>query len=118
MNTIYISESELVSGLGLQSRQLLDMFSANMPDDVLPIQELPVVEIRKNIHSLLVGLGPAKLNSVNVQKQIIDADGDQIALYIHTPSCDKPENGWPVVLFFHGGGWVIGEVDPGSETVA
>ncbi len=36
--------------------------------------------------------------------------GDQ-PLRIYTPSGPAPQGGWPIVVYYHGGGWVIADLD-------
>ncbi|KAI9933310.1 hypothetical protein ASPWEDRAFT_115117 [Aspergillus wentii DTO 134E9] len=38
-------------------------------------------------------------------------DGPDINIRCFTPSGETPAGGWPVMLYFHGGGWVLGNID-------
>jgi acetyl esterase/lipase len=40
-----------------------------------------------------------------------ETEGADIKLRAFTPSRSKPENGWPVMVYYHGGGWVLGNID-------
>lgn len=37
--------------------------------------------------------------------------GPKIPIRIFTPQGDAPEGGWPLCFWFHGGGWVLGNID-------
>lgn len=37
--------------------------------------------------------------------------GPDIAIRCFTPEGTPPSTGWPLVLYFHGGGWVFGNID-------
>lgn len=38
-------------------------------------------------------------------------EGPDIKVRVFTPKGDVPEGGWPAMLYFHGGGWVLGNID-------
>ncbi|MHC8380635.1 alpha/beta hydrolase [Pseudomonas sp. LB3P14] len=42
-------------------------------------------------------------------QQDIDLDG--LALRVYQPETKQPENGWPTLLYLHGGGWNMGGLD-------
>lgn len=46
-------------------------------------------------------------NGVTQQRQVIDVDGREVPLYIVTPA--HASVALPVFMFFHGGGWVLGD---------
>lgn len=37
--------------------------------------------------------------------------GPPVSLRIFTPEGQRPEKGWPVTVWLHGGGWVLGNID-------
>lgn len=45
-----------------------------------------------------------------VHKLIPGPESDLIAR-IYTPDIDRPDEGWPVIVYFHGGGWVLATLD-------
>ena len=55
------------------------------------------------MNSLGVGEPPAIAGT-------LDRDADGVPVRIYTPLGSIPSSGWPVVVFFHGGGWTIGSV--------
>jgi triacylglycerol lipase len=40
-----------------------------------------------------------------------ETDGPDIPIRVFTPEGVRPENGWPVMMYYHGGGWVLGNID-------
>jgi acetyl esterase len=47
----------------------------------------------------------------SVEHFLINAPHGDILTRIYTPSGETPPRGWPVLLYFHGGGWVIATLD-------
>lgn len=41
----------------------------------------------------------------------IETSGPDVPVRVFTPEGDKPEDGWPVMVWYHGGGWVLGNID-------
>ncbi|KAI9739743.1 MAG: hypothetical protein M1834_006462 [Cirrosporium novae-zelandiae] len=41
----------------------------------------------------------------------IETEGPDVKVRVFTPTGEKPENGWPVMVYYHGGGWVLGTID-------
>jgi hypothetical protein len=40
-----------------------------------------------------------------------ETTGPEIPLRVFTPEGDAPANGWPLMIYYHGGGWVLGNID-------
>jgi len=40
-----------------------------------------------------------------------ETEGPNVPVRVFTPATPKPENGWPVMVYYHGGGWVLGNID-------
>lgn len=36
-----------------------------------------------------------------------ETGGPDVMVRVFTPEGEKPEGGWPVMVYFHGGGWVL-----------
>ncbi|KAJ5280646.1 Alpha/beta hydrolase fold-3 [Penicillium angulare] len=62
---------------------------------------------------LIPGAGPmlevGKTQDITIQRR--ETEGPPIAIRAFTPEGDAPAGGWPVMLYFHGGGWVLGNID-------
>ncbi|HDZ57283.1 MAG TPA: alpha/beta hydrolase [Pseudomonas xinjiangensis] len=50
---------------------------------------------------------------MNVAKQDMSypTEGGSQDIRIYTPEGEAPEGGWPVIVYYHGGGWVIAGID-------
>jgi acetyl esterase len=68
---------------------------------------LPVEEARANFESDFGGLPKPEVKR-SVDAGILTRDGNVIPIRI---LADTEENGAPLVVFFHGGGWLLGSVD-------
>ncbi|RDW85535.1 hypothetical protein BP5796_03860 [Coleophoma crateriformis] len=62
---------------------------------------------------LIPGGGP-KLPVASTEDILIartETEGPDVAVRVFTPEGEKPEAGWPVMIYYHGGGWVLGNID-------
>lgn len=63
--------------------------------------------------TLIPGGGPplpvGSVRDISIHRR--ETDGPDIKLRVFTPDGPRPENGWPVTVYFHGGGWVLGNID-------
>jgi hypothetical protein len=41
----------------------------------------------------------------------VQTTGPDVKIRCFTPFGDAPSNGWPVMVYYHGGGWVLGNID-------
>ena len=84
------------------ARMLLDQLSGF----VQPFNELGVEGARAAIAALAAGAGdPEPIHGVEDRR--IPGPGGDIPIRIYTPEGDGP---LPLLVFFHGGGWVIGSI--------
>ncbi|EER39664.1 alpha/beta hydrolase [Histoplasma capsulatum var. duboisii H88] len=63
---------------------------------------------------LIPGAGPllpvGKQEDISIKRK--ESDGLDVNLRCFTPIAEKaPAGGWPVLIYFHGGGWVLGNID-------
>ncbi|KAJ1311896.1 hypothetical protein OPQ81_010356 [Rhizoctonia solani] len=56
----------------------------------------------------LGGLNPCKVGSV---RDLTIPGTPPVNVRVFTPPGDRPTSGWPVLAYFHGGGWVLGNID-------
>ncbi|KAI2616198.1 alpha/beta hydrolase fold-domain-containing protein [Hypomontagnella submonticulosa] len=74
---------------------------------------LQPIEASRASGTLIPGAGPlasvAKAHDYLVPRQ--ETSGPDIKVRAFTPHGPKPEEGWPVCVYFHGGGWVLGTID-------
>lgn len=74
---------------------------------------LQPVETSRTSGILIPGGGPlvdvGKTVDITIKRRA--TEGPEILLRAFTPIGEAPEGGWPVMLYFHGGGWVLGNID-------
>ncbi|KAL2810195.1 Alpha/Beta hydrolase protein [Aspergillus granulosus] len=74
---------------------------------------LQPVEASRTSGILIPGSGPlidvGQTADITIKRRA--TAGPDILLRAFTPAGKKPEEGWPVMLYFHGGGWVLGNID-------
>ncbi|KAK4548025.1 hypothetical protein LTR36_010745 [Oleoguttula mirabilis] len=63
--------------------------------------------------TLLPGAGPAQTVGTTHDYAIkrVESSGPDVAVRVFTPEGENPLEGWPVVMYFHGGGWVLGNIN-------
>ena len=76
-----------------------------------PLYELPVDEVRANIRGASQQLAGAPAAVDRVEDRRIPVPGGEIGLRIYTPRRLDAATRLPIVLHFHGGGWVAGDLD-------
>ena len=87
-----------------QAKQLLDAAAAlNLP----PTETLTPAEAREGMRARTAGLGPVE-DVAQVRDHRVPVAGADIAVRCYTPAGSAP---FPALVFFHGGGWVIGDID-------
>lgn len=74
---------------------------------------LQSVEASRSSGILIPGGGPlvdvGRTTDITIKRRV--TDGPSILLRAFTPKGEIPTDGWPVMLYFHGGGWVLGNID-------
>jgi acetyl esterase len=73
-----------------------------------PLNEMPVAEARAAYRSLVAQHGIAAEPLANISNRVIPGPNGSIPLRIYTPHGSRP---LPVLVYFHGGGWVLGNLD-------
>ena len=73
-----------------------------------PVRGMPVASLREAVRSSSLQLPPPDVSLADVSDQRIPGPGGEIPVRIYTPQGDGP---FPVVLYFHGGGFVVGDLD-------
>lgn len=62
---------------------------------------------------LIPGGGPllevGKTEDITIQRRA--TEGPDVQVRVFTPKGEKLDNGWPAMLYFHGGGWVLGNIN-------
>ncbi len=87
-----------------QAKMLLDQMQAmGLP----PFDALPVPEARAAIMAMVAAAGEPE-PVARVENRTIPGPAGDIPVRIYTPAVSGPV---PVLVFYHGGGWVIGNLD-------
>jgi acetyl esterase len=102
-------------------QEILDVHTAMNP---LPIEELtpelarqmPLIDRAAMAvyghHFTKKALLPMPIPVGKVEHRLIPGSaGNNILIRIYTPNGKAPEEGWPILVYFHGGGWVLGTLD-------
>lgn len=64
--------------------------------------------VRAAYEALSRNYTPLRDGSVLIRDEAFTANGIEIAIRIYQPLGEAPKQGWPAVLYLHGGGWVMG----------
>ena len=72
--------------------------------------DLPPVDARKQMEQAPKAPMP-EVAVANIENRTIPGPDSEIPVGIYTPNGAAPASGHPVLVFFHGGGWVIGSLD-------
>jgi acetyl esterase len=93
-----------------QAKMVLDATAAlNLP----PTEQMTPAQAREVMRARSAGLGPSE-PVAKVEDHRVPVAGGEIAVRTYTPSGAGP---FPALVFFHGGGWVIGDIDTHDSTV-
>lgn len=89
-------------------KELLDQINAAKEAGAPAIQEMTVQENRQGLLEFYKDLRGEVQEVGRVEDVKIPVEGDEITLRIYTPKGNGP---FPVIMFFHGGGWVLGDIE-------
>jgi triacylglycerol lipase len=74
---------------------------------------LQPVEASRTSGILIPGGGPKQpvgsTQDISIPRR--ETSGPDIKLRVFTPDGTRPEKGWPLMVYYHGGGWVLGNID-------
>ncbi|WP_209123313.1 alpha/beta hydrolase [Alkalihalobacillus sp. BA299] len=91
-----------------QVKNLLDQIAAAMADGAPKIEEMSVQENRDGLLAFYAGVIGEPQEVAKVENINIPVEGAEIGLRIYTPKGDGP---FPVFVYYHGGGWVLGDLE-------
>lgn len=74
---------------------------------------LQPVEASRTSGVLIPGSGPLQkvASTVDYTFPRKESKGPDVSVRCFTPEGEKPAGGWPVFIWYHGGGWVLGTID-------
>jgi acetyl esterase/lipase len=78
-----------------------------------PQVHLQPVEASRSSGILVPGSGPLQKVASTVDYSITraESEGPEVKVRCFTPEGTKPQAGWPALVYFHGGGWVLGGIE-------
>ncbi|KAI0651915.1 alpha/beta hydrolase fold-domain-containing protein [Trametes meyenii] len=71
----------------------------------VPVHELPWDPAVRNTPAVLGSSEPLEVGAVK------DYSLSKCSVRVFTPEGEPPADGWPVFIFFHGGGWTLGTIN-------
>jgi acetyl esterase/lipase len=74
---------------------------------------LQPIEASRASGVLIPGSGPLQpvASTVDYKVKRKESDGPDVSVRCFTPNGEKPAAGWPVCIYYHGGGWVLGTIE-------
>lgn len=84
----------------------------NLPGDLLDVRTTTPLELRKMYEDQTQLPFPAEPVAAVAERRVPGPDGE-LAVRVYTPEREGPH---PGIVFFHGGGWVIGNLDTHDGT--
>ncbi|KAK3384043.1 Alpha/Beta hydrolase protein [Lasiosphaeria ovina] len=74
---------------------------------------LQPIEASRSSGILIPGAGPLHPVAATADYSVrrAESQGPDVKIRCFTPEGPKPDAGWPVCVYFHGGGWVLGTID-------
>jgi acetyl esterase len=87
-----------------QARKIID---ATLALGLPPMEQMTPAEARDSMRARTAALGPVE-DVAGVQDHRMSVEGGDITVRCYTPAGRGP---FPALVYFHGGGWVIGDVD-------
>jgi acetyl esterase len=87
-----------------QAQKMIDATAAlGLP----PMDQMTPDQARESMRARTAALGPAE-SVARIEDHRVPVDGGDIAVRCYTPAGEAP---FPALVFLHGGGWVIGDID-------
>ncbi|WP_338452744.1 alpha/beta hydrolase [Niallia oryzisoli] len=91
-----------------QVKNLLDQIAEAKAAGAKAIEEMTVQENRDGLLAFYEGVVGESQEVGKVENLTIPVDGGQIGLRLYSPKGQGP---FPVFVYYHGGGWVLGDLD-------
>lgn len=100
------------SDLDAQSRAFLETGSAS---GAAPLEHMSVFDARRSLKDLMLSLDVPRRDIPRFEEISIAGQGGAIPLRIYYPA-QRPGMPCAVLVFFHGGGWVLGDLESYDNT--
>ena len=76
-----------------------------------PIEEIPIEEIRRQFNEEIAAIDKPGPEMRDIQDRAVDVGDAEIPVRWYTPSTLSSASANPVLVFFHGGGWIQGSIE-------
>jgi acetyl esterase len=73
-----------------------------------PVRTVPVDQLREAVRQSSTAMPGPDVTLASVEDRRIPGPAGELPVRIYTPEGDGP---FPVIVYFHGGGWVVGDLD-------
>ena len=93
------------------AKWVLDAIAAAEADGRPPMEETTPEESRALYRDSRAALTPDAPDMAVVEDGVFSGDGGDVPIRYYRPHGSKPKDALPVMVFYHGGGWVIGDLD-------
>lgn len=93
--------------LAPECRAVLDWIAANRP----PYDTVPVAEARRLYREARRAVQPDPPEMASVEDRLIPGPAGSIPIRAYRPLASEERRILPALVFFHGGGWTIGDLD-------
>lgn len=95
-----------------EAQAFLEMYeSLGVP----PFEELEPKEVRRMTEEMRANVDVG-IDMESVEDRTVDGPRGEVSVRVYEPNTDTDDYERPLVLYFHGGGWVIGSVDTHDAT--
>lgn len=95
-----------------EAQAFLEMYEAL---GVPPFEELPPEEVRRMTEEMRADIDIG-IEMESVEDHAVEGPRDGVPVRVYEPGTDTDVDERPLVLYFHGGGWVIGSVETHDPT--
>ena len=72
------------------------------------VRSVPVAQLRELVRSSSIAIPPPDVRLAGIADRTIEGPGGDLKIRIYTPEGSGP---FPLIVYFHGGGWVVGDLD-------
>jgi acetyl esterase len=93
------------------AKWVLDAIAAAEAGGRPPMEEMTPAQSRQLYSDSRAALTPAAPDMALVEDDVFPGAAGDVAIRYYRPLGSKPDERLPVMVFFHGGGWVIGDLD-------
>lgn len=106
-------DSSMVDKLDPEYLEFFEEVLCERPD-ILETHKFPVAKTKAG-GNVIPGQAPpmdmAKIYDIEIPRKYTQLDAGSIPARVFVPKGEKPADGWPCTIWYHGGGWVLGTIN-------